>query len=527
MLCGVAAICSAASLSGCATLCFSALSGGTTLGSMSDLADLAFRDVTVIDGSGDEPVVADVAVTQDRIVTIGAAAGEARVDVSGAGLALAPGFIDVHTHDDLAVLVDPTHQCKTLQGVTTVVVGNCGMGPLNDRAVAGFGDETPVSWNDHAGYFAALDAEPPSCNVGVLAGHGSIRAEVMGRQENRTATPHEMAQMTVHVVEALDAGALGMSSGLAYEPGNYAPEEELAELAAPVAEAGGVYTSHIRDEGDELEAAVAEAIRVGERSGVAVQLSHHKAAGEPNWGKVAITLAMIEDARARGVDVTLDQYPYTAGSTLLEQVVRQGGLGGPSVSANRPLGVHVGENVVIAAAPERPELEGRRLSDLAAEMGMELRAAAEQIVAQAGERTFVILHSMNEADVRTVMAHPLTMIGSDGIPAGTKAHPRLWGTFPRVLGHYARDIGLFSLAEAVHRMTGAAADRFGLTQRGRLEVGAYADMVLFDPATIADVATYADPARPPLGIHGVWVNGEQIVSGQSHTGRRPGRALRR
>ncbi len=490
-------------------------------------ADVTIRNVSLFDGSGDEPVVADIAVEADRIVAIGSDIGPADSEVDGTGLALAPGFIDVHTHDDLAVLADPTHLCKTLQGVTTVVVGNCGIGPLNDGSLAGLSDEKPATWDTHAGYFAALDAAPPSCNVAVLAGHGSIRAEVIGSHTNRAATNEEMRQMIGHLTEALDAGAVGMSSGLAYEPGNYAPQEEFELLAEVLAKAGAIYTSHIRDEGDLLEDAVAEAIRVGEQTGVAVQLSHHKAAGRQNWGKVTTTLEMIADARSRGIDVSMDQYPYTAGSTSLEQLVRQGALGGDSVSSNRPLGVLTGDQVVIAAAPEMPELEGRLLGDLARELDMELRAAAEHIVAQAGDRTFAVLHSMDEADIQTVLANPLTTIGSDGIAAGSKPHPRLWGTFPRVLGHYARDVGLFSLSEGVRRMTSAAADRFGLTDRGRVQVGAYADMVLFDPATIADVATYDDPARPPTGIQGVWVNGQRIVEGQTHTGARPGRALRR
>ncbi len=494
---------------------------------MSDRPELIIRNATVVDGSGSEPFVADVSVSDDRIVGIGTQGESSGVEIDGGGLAVSPGFIDVHTHDDLAVLIDPTHRCKTLQGVTTVVVGNCGTGPLTDRALLGFGNEVSASWRNHAGYFELLDREPASCNVGVLAGHGTIRTEVIGRHENRAASPAELDQMAGHVDEALRAGALGLSSGLAYEPGTYAPEDELADLATVVAEAGGVYTSHIRDEGAGLEAAVAEAIRVGERSGVAVQLSHHKAAGRDNWGRIIQTLAMVDEARARGVDVALDQYPYTAGSTSLEQLIRQGALGGDSVSGTRPFGDLNGDQVLIGSAPDKPEIEGRRLSDLAAEYGLDLRPAAEQILVDGGTGTFVVFEIMDEGDVRTVMIHPLTMIGSDGIPAGGKPHPRLWGTFPRVLGRYVREAGVLELAEAVHRMTGAPARRFGITDRGRIEVGAFADLVLFDPDTIIDVGTYEDPARPPVGIHGVWVNGRRIAIGRDHTGDRPGRALRR
>jgi N-acyl-D-amino-acid deacylase len=484
---------------------------------------LLIRNALLYDGTGARPAPADVAVRGDRIAEVGApgslADPAARV-LDAAGLALAPGFIDVHTHDDFAALVYPRMHFKVLGGVTTCIVGNCGFGAAPWSAAAALArafhprQELP-RWEGFAGYLARLDAHPPSVNVGALVGHGTLRLAAMGNAR-RAPGAAEAAQMRAALREGIDAGCLGLSTGLIYDPGRFATTDEIVELARELRGTGGLYATHVRDEGTGLLDSVREAIEIGEAAGIPVQISHHKASGRAAWGLVRESLGLIESARARGVDVHADQYPYTAGSTVLAAVARENGLGRLEAEA-----------IVVAAAAGHPEWEGRRLSDLAREFGLPAREAAGRVLA-AQPGTTVVLHSMDEEDVRTVMRHPTTMIGSDGIPTlEGKPHPRLYGTFARVLGRYARELGLFPLEEAVHRMTGLPARKFGLAGRGVVRAGAFADLVLFDAARILDAGTYEDPHRPPQGVAHVFVNGEQVVREGAHTGARPGRALRR
>jgi N-acyl-D-aspartate/D-glutamate deacylase len=330
-----------------------------------------------------------------------------------------------------------------------------------------------------------------------------------------------MAAMKAIVQEGLDAGAIGLSSGLIYDLGRFAKTDELVELASLMRGTGGLYTTHMRNEGTGLLDSVAEAIAIGERAGVAVQISHHKASGEAAWGLVAQSLKLIEDAQKRGLDVHADQYPYTAGSTVLSAIYRDGGLGGASLGQIAP------ENVVIASAASHPEWEGHSIAALGKIMACDWHDAAQRVLTAEPGAT-VVLHTMCEDDVRTVMRHPSTMIGSDGLPTlEGKPHPRLYGTFARVLGHYARDEGVFPLEEAVYRMTGFPAAKFGLHDRGTLAPGMKADLVLFDPDTIVDRGTFEDPKRTPTGIAAVYVNGQRTVQDGKSTPARAGRVLRR
>lgn len=477
-----------------------------------------FLNVTVFDGSGAPGFVADVEVDGDRITGVGAASTTEAAEIDGSGLALAPGFIDVHTHDDIAVIVHPDHACKTLQGVTSVVVGNCGMSaaPTSDD---------PLGFSRHpriADYFQRVEEAGPAVNVGALVGHGTVRAAVMGLTSDREPDDGERAAMIEHVAAAMEDGALGMSSGLAYEPGRYAAHAELVHLAEVVAAAGGVYTTHMRNEGQDLIGSIEESIAVSEATGVPLQISHLKASGRDAWGKTTSALATIDNARERGVDVMADQYPYTRGSTLLEQIVGAGALDGPSAFA------HVEpRHLLIAAAPSNSHWEGQTIQEIADTEGVTGREMADRIVEAEGRNCLVIIDSMSEDDVREVIQHPAVMTGSDGVPGGSRPHPRLHHTYPRVLGHYSRDEGLLELADAVHRMTGMCADRFGFEDRGAIRPGAFADLVLFDPTTIIDTGTYTDPTSVPDGIHGVWVNGERVVADGEVTGARPGRVVRR
>ena len=477
-----------------------------------------FCNVTVFDGSGAPGFTADVEISGDRITSVGPPSGVEADEIDGSCLALAPGFIDVHTHDDIVVMTDPDHGCKTLQGVTSIVVGNCGMSaaPVSDDPL-GFS-----RYRSLADYLRRVEAARPAVNVGALVGHGTVRAAVMGLKTDRAPDDRERQAMIRHVAVALEDGALGMSSGLAYEPGRFAAHDELVDLAEVIAAAGGVYTTHMRDEGLDLIGSIEESIAVSEATGVPLQISHLKASGRDAWGKTADALAVIDAARERGVDVMADQYPYTRGSTLLEQLVGAGALDGPSAFAHvKPA------DLLIAAAPSNAHWEGRTIEEIAGDEGVSGRAMADRIVEAEGRNCFVIIDSMSEDDVREVIKHPAVMTGSDGVPGGSRPHPRLHHTYPRVLGHYSRGEGLLELGDAIHRMTGMCADRFGFTDRGAVRPGAFADLVLFDPATIIDTGTYTNPTTVPEGIQGVWVNGERIVADGEVTGARPGRVIRR
>ncbi len=484
----------------------------------------------VFDGTGAPARHADVLVEGDRVVSVGALGGaKGGRELDASGLALAPGFIDVHTHDDFAALLHPDMAFKLRGGVTTCVVGNCGFGPapfdearrLTGALTPGL---TPDPYEGVRGYFEQLQRAHPGTNVAALAGHGTIRMAAMGAAE-REPTTTELASMKSILREAVDAGALGLSTGLIYEPGRHAGAEEIAELAREFRGTSGLYATHMRDEGTGLLDSVREAIGIGAQAGIPVQISHLKASGRESWGLVADALTLIEEAQARGEDVHADQYPYTAGSTMLRAVLQNGAFDSRDDSggfrAVRP------EEVVIAAAPGHREWEGRSIAVLARELGSAPREAAERVERESPGVT-VIVHMMSEDDVQTVLRHPATMIGSDGIPTlDGKPHPRLYNTFARVVGHYGRDLGLFSLETAVHRMTGFPAAKFGLLGRGVIADGAFADLVLFDPARLVDRGTFDAPNRYPEGIAHVFVNGEHAVRDGRATGVRAGRGLLR
>lgn len=485
--------------------------------------DLIIREAEIFDGTGAPSRRGDVAIEGSNIAAVGLAKQSAREIVDGTNLALAPGFIDVHTHDDFAVVLHPEMSFKTLGGVTTVVVGNCGFGPAPwkpaSRFAATIDPRQLPQWEGYRGYMQTLESNPPAVNVATLIGHGTARHAVMGL-EAREPTGAEIAAMKEIVTEGLEAGCVGMSSGLIYDPGRHARTEELVELASLMRGTGALYATHMRDEGVGLLTSVAEAIEIGDRAGVPVQISHHKASGERAWGLVTQSLKLIEGAQAKGQNVHADQYPYTAGSTSLGAVFRDGAFGGPGRETDP-------KNIVIASAQGHGEWEGRSIAELAKAMGCDAPTAATQILKQAPGAT-IIIHMMREEDVRTVMRHKSTMIGSDGIPTlDGKPHPRLYGTFARVIGHYARDEKLFAMEEAIHRMTGFSAKKFGLADRGVITPGLAADLVLFDPKKIIDAGTFDDPKKTPIGIKDVYTNGKLTAQGGKATTARAGHALRR
>ena len=492
--------------------------------------DLIIRNATVIDGTGAPATRADIAADGDRITRLGAVEGIAATELDASGLVAAPGFIDVHSHDDFHVLSEPDVTHNLLQGITTVIVGNCGFGAapaaaaqVQMRAIQEVGREFEP-WVGYAGYLEYVDANPPSLNVAALVGHHTVRRAAMGGVEMRAPTSDELAAMRRMVAEGMEAGAVGMSTGLVYEPGRYAETAEVVTLAEEVAARGGIYVSHMRNEGDGLLDAVRETIGIGEAAGCGVEISHHKTIGKDNWGKVARSLEMIELAQARGVDVTADQYPYIARSTMLFALVQNGTFGSGSGGA---MGRSSPDEVLLCSVPGAPDLEGRTLQSFVEEWDLPGEEAAKRLLSEQGTDVLVAAFGMDEGDVRMVMAHPSTMIGTDGLDRGSKPHPRAWGTYPRILGKYVREEGILSLEDAVWRMSGFPAKKFGLKDRGAIRVGAFADLVLFDPASVIDRATFEDPRHGPTGMPHVIVNGQFVVRDGQHTHARAGRAVRR
>lgn len=472
---------------------------------------ILIRNAAVADGSGKAPEIADVAVDQDRIVSIGKLhdyVGGTVVD--GEGKVLAPGFIDVHTHDDTSVIRTPQMMPKLSQGVTTVVVGNCGISvsPVTLRGEPPdpmnlLGDAQAFRYPTFKAYVDAIAAAQPAINVAALVGHTALRSNQMDRLD-RTATNAEIAAMRAQLQEALNHGAAGLSTGLAYLSAQSASTEEVIALADLLGDAGAIYATHLRSETETILQALDEAVHIGKHAAVPVVVSHLKCAGVANWGRSEEVLGWIDEARKQQA-IGCDCYPYAAGSSTLD--LRQ---------------VDERVKIQITWSTPHPEMAGQTLAQIANTWAVPLIEAAKRL-----QPAGAIYHSISEDDMRTILQHPGTMIGSDGLPNDPLPHPRLWGTFPRVLGVYSRELKLFPLGEAVRKMTALPAQRFGLSQRGWIREGYYADLVLFDPNTIRDVATFDDPVRQSVGIEAVWVNGSIAYKGQAATGQRTGRFLSR
>ncbi len=486
------------------------------------MLDLAVRDAVVYDGFSGEPVEADIGVTGGVICEIGTV-GPARRELVAAGAAAAPGFIDAHSHDDMELHRHPDNRAKLRQGVTTVVCGNCGFSafphsPAADLWATSCSDFLSVCgpWNDCRGYRHALAEHGTGTNVAAFVGHNSILRSLRGPGPAPLSRLQRVAVLD-EVRRAMDAGALGVSTGLIYEPGRHAGAEDLTALVAAVADYGGLHSTHLRDEASGLAGSVAEVLGIARETGAGVQISHLKAIGPSNWGTVGESLRLIEAAHADGVDVAFDVYPYTAGSGPLRAYFDPDDMDAARAAL-----------VQVIRCEDYPDYTGRRLVEVAEAEGLDLEELLRRIVtAPYAARTLCVIFEIDETDMVQVLTHPLAMIGSDGIPQdGGVPHPRLLGAFPRVLGHYSRDAGLLRLAEAIAKMTSVPAQRFGLRDRGVIAVGAAADIVVFDPGRIGDTGDYARRSDP-AGVRYVVVNGSVAVTPEGCTGERSGRFLAR
>ncbi len=526
---------------------------------------LLLRGGTVVDGTGAPGRAADIAVEGEHIAAVApklSGAADRVIDV--AGRVVAPGFIDMHSHSDLFYFACPSAESKVRQGVTTEVVGMCSFSQAPVRPeqqalvkgwVGGIGLTPDLHWETFGQYLDKLRGLRPAVNVIHFVGHGALRIAAMGF-EARPAAADEVRAMERGLGDAMDAGAWGFSTGLVYPPSAYAQTEELIALAQSMRGRHGFYFSHVRGESAMLLDSIAEAIRIGDAGGVPVQIAHVKASGRENWPKLDGALGLIDDARRRGVDVAGDVYPYHAGATKMDNLMpawaHEGGVSRllerladratrkritdeclvdgerwGTVSQGR-----IGFDQVFIAACRRRELEGLNLAQLATQTGKPPAEALMDLLLD--ERCTVAMVSFSQSldNVAKVLAHPALMIGSDSIPLYSgegerpgKPHPRTYGTFPRVLGEYARDRKLFSLETAVHKMTGMPASRLGLTDRGVVRAGAVADLVVVDAAAVKDESSYADPHRYPSGIPYVVVNGHVTVDGGRLVGPGTGRVL--
>lgn len=481
---------------------------------MSEHYDVVIRNAVIVDGSGAPRFTADVGIHGDRIARVGTLQDATGVvDVDAAGMVLAPGFIDAHTHDDRLMLSGADMAPKVSQGITTVVGGNCGISlapmprpipkpvtpPLN--LLDGHGEW--FRYPDFASYLDALREQPAATNCAMLVGHTTLRVATMD-DLGRSADADEIAAMSALVEEAMQAGAIGVSTGLYYEPAISASTEEVIAVCEALRTHGGVYCTHMRNEGDDVIQSLTETFRIGRELGVPVVISHHKVSGIKNFGRSVETLKFISDHMATQ-PICLDCYPYPASSTIL--------------SAHRAVNA---TRVTVTWSEGMPECAGMDLADIQAQQGGTMEEVVDRL-SPAG----AIYYMMDDRDVQRILQFEHTMIGSDGLPHDPAPHPRLWGSFPRVLGHYGRHLGLFTLETAIHKMTGLTARNFGLAGRGLVQEGAFADLTLLNPDTVGEGSTFQNPMAPAIGIDTVLVNGVVVWSEGRSSGARPGRVLRR
>ena len=525
--------------------------------------DLLITNATLIDGTGSPGRPAAVAIQNDTIADVGDlpldAAGRV---IDGSGLVLAPGFIDMHTHSDRTLLVDPAAESKVRQGVTTEVIGNCGMSPT--PAIGAVAEEertrlarwgVDLTWRTMGEYLDTLTNRGVGINVVALVGHGAVRKAAMG-YAMRAPDAAELTEIRRLVAESMAGGAFGMSFGGIYPPSNYAATEELIEAAKEVAAAGGIYACHMRNERERLMEAVHESIRIGQESGAAVQISHHKASSPKVWGRVKDSLKLISEANAGGLDITVDQYPYRASSTNLNAMMpawaHEGGLGElarrlddpeqrarilEDLRADMPTGTGANlsaSDILVASCRTDRSLDGKTIAEIAEARGADPHETICDVLLANECDIGAIYFSMSEDDVKYVMQHPLMMVGSDstsmvigGKSAEGKPHPRTYGTFVRILGQYVRDEGVLPLHEAIAKMTGRSARKLGLTDRGTVEVGKKADLVLFSAERVRETSIFADPHQYAEGVQLVILNGRIAVEHGTHTGTLSGQVLRK
>jgi len=529
------------------------------------MSSFLIRGARVIDGSNREPFRGDIAVDNGMITEVSPSIkGRGKTVIEADGLVAAPGFIDIHSHTDLTIFKHPLAESKALQGVTTEVVGNCGIGafPVNDDRRAALTDylkmhefhlpSDGLSWNHLTQYADQLDRIGLGLNLAPLVAHGALRIAVLGA-EDRIPSDQELEKMKALLADSLEQGAWGLSTGLIYPPGSFAKTEELVDLAKILARYEALYTSHIRGEGATLIEALDEAIAIGKKSGVRVEVSHLKAMGKDNWGRGKEALSKLEKARQSGVDIAADQYPYEATSTSLTALVpswaHAGGisellkrLASPETTERlqteilREMNHRGGPSRIVIAeigSAKNFELSGKNVSQIAELWNCAPEIAVMRLLLEEKAVVGAVYFSLSDEDVDAILSSDQVSVGSDGMgmkteeDLGKSTHPRSYGTFARILGFYTRERGILSVAKAIYKMTGLTAGRMDLRNRGFIEPGFTADLVLFDPLTIQDRSTFDHPHQYATGVVHTWVNGCPTVQEGRITGNTPGRVLRK
>ncbi len=535
---------------------------------MTEKVDLLITNASIVDGTGNPCYKAHLGIKDGKIACITRNISQLNTSrtINAEGMIVCPGFIDTHSHDDAYLLIKPQGDDKVRQGVTTDVIGNCGfsLAPISEEHCDDLRKTVAIMGGSHLAedfwklstfkeFRAKLEDARLGINVVPLVGHGTIRIAVVGL-DNRAPTESELDEMKRLTADAMQAGAFGLSSGLIYVPANYAGTDEIIELAKVAGRFQGIYTTHMRNEGDQQMAAIEETLRIASEAGIAAHISHHKVFGRSNWGQSKDTLKSLAAARAKGLAVTCDQYPYPAGSTMLAAALPPHiQAQGPQVFAEKLKDPAVRraiideiengsdtqwenfikgagfENIVISVAQRHEDYIGRSIAQIAEIEAQSPYDVFFDLLIEEGLEVIMLAFMMDEDDIIRIMQDPITMIGTDGIPGfgAGKVHPRMIGTFPRILGRYVREQGVIRLEEAIRKMTSLPAQTFGLYRKGILRAGLDADVVVFDPQTVIDRSTFDDPSQPPAGISWVIVNGEIAVEHGRVTGATSGQVLRR
>jgi len=503
--------------------------------------DLIIENGNIIDGTGNPWFKADIGINQGKIEKIGFIKENGQKIINAEGMVVSPGFIDLHNHADYSMFGFPNCENYVMQGITTGIIGNCGksFAPINSKSLELLKNyflpymakvDYEWDWRTFKEYYEKVKEKKISINLAPLVGHSTIRAAVKGFEKSK-ASSEDINEMKKLLAESMEDGAFGMSTGLVYAPGCYADVEELIELGKVLKKYGGIYATHIRNEGSKLIESVKEAIKIGEEDNIPVEISHHKAMCEENWGKVNYSLVLMEEARKKGVEVGCDVYPYIAGCATITSIFPLWALEGGTekmlerlksneirekikeeIIDNIAKGDQVGfDRIIIASCPPNKEYEGKYLEEIIRNKNSRPFEALYDFILEIKANSTVILFSMNENDVKTIISHPLSSIVTDSWPtspaAGGNPHPRTYGTFPRVLSKYVREEKLLTIEEAIRKMTSLPASRVRLKDRGLLKVGFWADIVIFDPVKIKDKATYQEPHQYPIGIKDVIING--------------------
>jgi|TARA_B110000263_G_scaffold15848_1_gene12833 N-acyl-D-amino-acid deacylase len=479
------------------------------------MLDFLIKEISIIDGTGNKAFIGDIGIKANKIITKNLSDYKSKEIIDGQNKIICPGFIDVHSHDDLSVINDKKISHNINQGITTMIVGNCGFGvsPYKSAKIQMSSlydvDEIKKSWNNFSEYFNIIENEPPSINVGVLIGHHTIRRHSLDIANKISPTKEELSLMISLVEEGMEAGCLGLSTGLVYEPGRNAETEEIISLAKHIKKYNGVYVSHMRNEADKLFNSINETANIGLKSEVKVEISHLKTVGKDYWGNSVKALEMIENYSDQGLDIHADQYPYVARSTMLKALLINGTFDENNTSS--PMGKSESNEVLLCSVPGDKSLEGKTLEDIQYIYDLPTQETVKKLLSEVSDKILVAAFGMDEKDVQIIMKHPLVMIGTDGIDFGSKPHPRAWGTYPRILEHYVKNNNIISLEQAINKMTQMPAEKFNIKNRGVIKENYFADLVIIDLNNIKDNSTFTNPKNPPNGFDYIFVNGKKAI----------------